>query len=66
MRANVEDRGVKNECTPLMEAAGAGHADIVKLLIGYCADINAHSTCGNILIIFSTTQLIVEQKDCLI
>lgn len=46
MRANVEDRGVKNECTPLMEAAGAGHADIVKLLIGYCADINAHSTCG--------------------
>ena len=33
MRANVEDRGMKGDCTPLMEAASAGHTDIVRLLI---------------------------------
>jgi hypothetical protein len=46
MRANVEDRGMKGDCTPLMEAASAGHADIVKLLIGHCADVNAQSSSG--------------------
>ena len=30
MRANVEDRGMKGDCTPLMEAASAGHTDIVR------------------------------------
>ena len=25
MRAHVEDRGMKGDCTPLMEAASAGH-----------------------------------------
>ena len=25
MRANVEDRGMKGDCTPLMEASSAGH-----------------------------------------
>ena len=46
MRANVEDRGMKGDCTPLMEAASAGHTDIVKLLIGHCADVNAQSSSG--------------------
>ncbi|XP_033224897.1 ankyrin repeat domain-containing protein 17-like isoform X3 [Belonocnema kinseyi] len=47
MSANVEDRGIKGDCTPLMEAASAGHADIVRLLIAHGADVNAQSTSGN-------------------
>ena len=43
MRANVEDRGMKGDCTPLMEAASAGHLDIVNLLIDHEADVNALS-----------------------
>ena len=46
MHANVEDRGIKGECTPLMEAASAGHLDIVKLLVKHGADVNAQSTSG--------------------
>ena len=46
MNANVEDRGSKGDCTPLMEAASAGHVDIVKLLIDYGADVNAQSSAG--------------------
>jgi len=47
MRANVEDRGMKGDCTPLMEAASAGHTDIVRLLIAHGADVNAQSSSGN-------------------
>ncbi|XP_019763189.1 ankyrin repeat and KH domain-containing protein 1 isoform X1 [Dendroctonus ponderosae] len=47
MHANVEDRGIKGECTPLMEAASAGHLEIVRLLIHHQADVNAQSTSGN-------------------
>ncbi|XP_066252742.1 ankyrin repeat domain-containing protein 17 isoform X3 [Euwallacea similis] len=47
MHANVEDRGIKGECTPLMEAASAGHLDIVRLLAHHHADVNAQSTSGN-------------------
>lgn len=47
MNANVEDRGSKGDCTPLMEAASAGHVDIVKLLLEYGADANAQSSAGN-------------------
>lgn len=47
MRANVEDRGMKGDCTPLMEAASAGHTEIVKLLISHCADVNAQSSSGD-------------------
>ena len=47
MRANVEDRGMKGDCTPLMEAASAGHLDIVNLLIAHEADVNAQSSSGN-------------------
>lgn len=46
MHANVEDRGIKGECTALMEAASAGHTDIVRLLVAHGAEINAHSTSG--------------------
>ncbi len=46
MRANVEDRGIKGDCTPLMEAASGGHVDIVKLLIAHGADVNAQSSAG--------------------
>ena len=44
MRANVEDRGMKGDCTPLMEAASAGHAEVCKLLIQHGADVNAQSS----------------------
>uniref|UniRef100_A0A914X8U4 Uncharacterized protein n=1 Tax=Plectus sambesii TaxID=2011161 RepID=A0A914X8U4_9BILA len=47
MRTNIEDRGSKNDCTPLMEAASAGHFDIVKLLLAHGADSNAQSSTGN-------------------
>lgn len=46
MHANVEDRGIKGECTPLMEAASAGHLDIVRLLVAHGADVNGQSTSG--------------------
>lgn len=46
MKANVEDRGVKGDCTPLMEAASGGCVDIVKLLINHGADVNAQSSAG--------------------
>ena len=46
MKANVEDRGIKGDCTPLMEAASGGYVDIVKLLIDYGADVNAQSSAG--------------------
>lgn len=46
MHANVEDRGIKGECTPLMEAASAGHLEIVRLLVTNGADVNGQSTSG--------------------
>jgi ankyrin repeat domain-containing protein 17 len=46
MHATVEDRGIKGDCTPLMEAASAGHVDIVHLLIAHGADVNAQSSSG--------------------
>ena len=46
MRANVEDRGMKGDCTPLMEAASAGHNEIVKLLLSHNAEVNAQSSSG--------------------
>lgn len=46
MHANVEDRGIKGDCTPLMEAASSGYVDIVRLLIHHGADVNAQSSSG--------------------
>jgi len=49
MKANIEDKGVKGDCTPLMEAANAGYVDIIQLLIANGADVNAKSTAGETL-----------------
>uniref|UniRef100_A0A672ZZ36 Ankyrin repeat and KH domain containing 1 n=1 Tax=Sphaeramia orbicularis TaxID=375764 RepID=A0A672ZZ36_9TELE len=47
MHANVEDRGIKGDITPLMAAASGGYVDIVKLLLVHGADVNAQSSTGN-------------------
>ena len=44
----MEDRGIKGDCTPLMEAASGGYVDIVKLLIVNGADVNAQSSAGEL------------------
>ena len=56
MRANVEDRGMKGDCTPLMEAASAGHTDIVRLLIAHGADVNAQSSSGNTPLMYAAME----------
>lgn len=58
MNANVEDRGIKGDCTPLMEAASAGHVEIVSLLIAHGADVNAQSTSGETRMIFLYSTLL--------
>lgn len=50
--AQVEDKGQKDS-TPLMEAASAGHLDIVKLLLSHNADVNAHCATGNTPLMFA-------------
>ena len=62
MRANVEDRGMKGDCTPLMEAASAGHLDIVNLLIAHEADVNAQSSSGTSSTCIHATLAI--KRDC--
>ncbi|XP_073456589.1 ankyrin repeat domain-containing protein 17 isoform X8 [Aquarana catesbeiana] len=47
MHANVEDRGIKGDITPLMAAANGGHVEIVKLLLAHDADVNSQSSTGN-------------------
>jgi len=47
INANVEDKGHKNESTPLMEACANGHKQIVQLLLKHGANVNAQSACGN-------------------
>ena len=34
------------DCTPLMEAASGGYADIVSLLLDHGAEVNAKSAAG--------------------
>ena len=46
INANVEDKGHKNEATPLMEACANGHKQIVQLLLKHGANFNAQSACG--------------------
>lgn len=53
MNANVEDRGSKGDCTPLMEAANGGFIDIVKLLLQHGANVNAQSSSGNTALHFA-------------
>ena len=53
MSANVDDRGSKGDCTPLMEAASGGYVDIVRLLLEHGADVNAQSQAGNTALIYA-------------
>ena len=57
MHANVEDRGIKGDITPLMAAASGGYVDIVKLLLVHGADVNAQSSTGK-TVISSTIRII--------
>lgn len=58
MHANVEDRGIKGDITPLMAAASGGYVDIVKLLLVHGADVNAQSSTGKTSLRFSTIRII--------
>jgi ankyrin repeat protein len=55
MHANVEDRGIKGDITPLMAAANGGHVKIVKLLLAHKADVNAQSSTGHAYFFFILT-----------
>lgn len=66
MKANVEDRGIKGDCTPLMEAASGGHVDIVRLLLLHSADINAQSSAGKSLSILVRRLLILYTEYCFV
>lgn len=57
----MEDRGIKGDCTPLMEAASGGHVDIVRLLLLHHADINAQSSAGENKLILVLSQALVVQ-----
>ena len=73
MKANVEDRGSKGDCTPLMEAASGGFVDIVRLLLHHNANVNAQSSSGMFLIDASPVCIKsgklnedeTEKRDCL-
>lgn len=56
MHANVEDRGIKGDITPLMAAASGGYVDIVKLLLVHGADVNAQSSTGKSPLHFYTSK----------
>lgn len=53
MNANVDDRGSKGDCTPLMEASSGGFIDIVRLLMESGSDMNAQSQAGNTALIYA-------------
>ncbi|XP_077999520.1 ankyrin repeat domain-containing protein 17-like isoform X2 [Glandiceps talaboti] len=53
MHANVEDRGIKGDCTPLMEASSGGYCDIIRLLLAHGADVNAQSSTGNTPVMYA-------------
>ena len=46
MGADVDDRGTKGECTPLMEAANAGNIELIRMLCDNGADVNAKTPSG--------------------
>ena len=43
---SVDERGPKNDLTPLMEAVINGHEDCAKVLIEHGANVNAQSENG--------------------
>ncbi|CDW56762.1 Ank 2 domain containing protein [Trichuris trichiura] len=53
MRMGPDYRGPKGDCTPLMDAASAGHTDVVRCLVEHGADVNAHSSIGNTPLIYA-------------
>lgn len=61
MHANVEDRGIKGDITPLMAAASGGYVDIVKLLLVHGADVNAQSSTGKNIEIHKTVLMLTLQ-----
>lgn len=52
MNIDVDKPTIKEKCTALMEAAKAGHADIVCLLLSHGANVNAHSATSNFTILY--------------
>lgn len=46
MNANVEFKCNDNGCTPIMEAASSGFAEIISLLHDYGANVNSVSNDG--------------------
>ncbi|CAF1355808.1 unnamed protein product [Adineta ricciae] len=50
---DIDDRGTKQDCTPLMEACNAGHYEIVELLLQHNANVNMQSTSGNTALHYS-------------
>ncbi|CAF3555455.1 unnamed protein product [Rotaria sp. Silwood1] len=50
---DINDRGTKQDCTPLMEACNAGHYEIVELLLKHNANVNMQSTSGNTALHYS-------------
>ncbi|UJR22944.1 hypothetical protein I4U23_025971 [Adineta vaga] len=50
---DIDDRGTKQDCTPLMEACNAGHYEIVELLLKHNANVNIQSTSGNTALHYS-------------
>lgn len=65
MHANVEDRGIKGDITPLMAAASGGYVDIVKLLLVHGADVNAQSSTGRTPLHFTKIIIIFLFSLCL-
>lgn len=47
MNATVEFKNPKSGCTPMMEAASAGHDEIINLLHDYGGDANTTCNMGN-------------------
>nr|XP_045584457.1 ankyrin repeat domain-containing protein 17-like [Procambarus clarkii] len=53
MHANVDDRGINGDCSPLIEGVYAGHIEIVKLLIAHNTDVNAQSSLGSTALMYA-------------
>ncbi|KAF3825121.1 hypothetical protein GH733_005755, partial [Mirounga leonina] len=63
MHANVEDRGIKGDITPLMAAANGGHVKIVKLLLAHKADVNAQSSTDVVKVLLESGASIEDHNE---
>lgn len=66
INANIEDKGHKNETTPLMEACANGHKPIVQLLLKHGANLNAQSSCGNTPLHYAVQHNFIEIVELLL